>query len=80
MNEIKTYIFENFKFLYTLNKIEEQDIMLNDEQIIKAYYKALNKKFKINYDVFLKIIKNISIEQMITPLEVCVILYKNLIK
>ena len=75
-------LYDNFKFLLTLNKVGDYELYIDeqDDDIIRAVYNDLFIKDIIHYEQFLSIVKGISIDIIKSPVSTAMIIHDQLKK
>lgn len=78
-NYWNSYTYQTFKILSNLNIMDDDELIINEKDLnlIKLYYKELESVFR-DFDEFIIIVKNLSIQYMIEPVEMAYILFDEL--
>jgi hypothetical protein len=79
VKEASVGLYSTFKFLNSLNKVEidfKLEINDLDMSIMKAHYDLIKYKIDLDFNRYLEIIKNVSLEYMRTPVVVSNITYQ----
>jgi len=79
MKDINKYMYESFLLFKTMNLVDKFEIEISEQdmEILKAYHKTLKRFEGIDFELFLDIIKKLSIDYTRTPVDICSKIYND---